>query len=481
MRHSTQLSGVALCAASFLLIACSASAPDYSLDDPGVVLPGSWAASPEARAGVDSQWIDRFKDPALQRLVAVAVANNKNLNAAAARVERAGANVRVADSALKPSSSFGLQQRREKRNFIGFPFGGDGERDGVASTIFESYNLTLSADWEIDLWGRLRAGKSAAIADLQAESLSYRAARASLIAQVARSYFAAVEAREQKRLAQEAIDILRDAESAIRDRYESALSEEGGTAAQLRLALTDIATARATLAEREGAELQALRTLEILLGQYPEGALKVSNRLLPLPSRPPAGLPSGLLLRRPDILSAERRYASATARIQEAKLAKFPQLQITGNVGTSTDSLSDVLKSDFGVWSLGGQILQPILLNGRTQAEIAIRESSQEELLAQLQATVLESFGEVEDALAAERDLAKRHNAIKDALGLARDAATSAEIDYRDGTGDVLTLLQAKNQRISVESQNVLLQRLRLVNRVELHLALGGDYRIHSK
>jgi outer membrane protein TolC len=194
---------------------------------------------------------------------------------------------------------------------------------------------------------------------------------------------------------------------------------------------------------------------------------------------PPAGLPSELLLRRPDIMAAERRYAAKVKRIKEAQLAVFPSFSITGSTGTTTEALSDIVNSDFGVWSVGANLLQPLLTGGRVRGEIRARKSGQREALAILQQTVLSAFGEVEQALADEKWLFQREREILEARDLARDAAQAAEDDYRDGNGDLLTLFVAETRKIQLESQSVTLRRLRLNNRIDLHLALGGGFEIN--
>jgi outer membrane protein TolC len=193
---------------------------------------------------------------------------------------------------------------------------------------------------------------------------------------------------------------------------------------------------------------------------------------------PPSGLPSELLLRRPDILAAERRLAAAGRRRDEAFLSFFPSFSLTGTAGQSTDQLRNIFDSAYGVWSIAGQAAQPILQGGRLKSQLEARGAEEREALADLQQTVLRGFGEVETALAADRYLAARVTAIDSAFEMARDGAESARRDFTLGTGDVLTLLASENRRIELASQRLTLRRLRLENRVNLHLALGGDYTI---
>jgi len=177
-------------------------------------------------------------------------------------------------------------------------------------------------------------------------------------------------------------------------------------------------------------------------------------------------------------MAAERRYSSTSKRIKEAKLSLYPSFKITGSTGTVTDSLSNIINSDFGVWSIGANLFYPILTGGRVKSEIRVRTSKQREALASLHKTVLNAFGEVEQTLANERWFHRRELEIREARDLARDAAKAAEDDYRDGNGDVLTLFVAQSRKIQLESQYASLRRLRLTNRVDLHLALGGGFTV---
>jgi len=434
------------------------------------IAPGTWSATKQARAGVDTQWVSRFGDSKLNSLVREALVQNQDMRIAAERVVRASEAAKISDATSKPQVGLGVDGTRRKNIFVGFPFGG--------SQISNNYGVELKVDWEPDLWGMARAGKSAALAEWQAGGQDYRAARASLAGQVAKAWFALAEANEQVSLAKQALEIRKKTETAVSERFQRDLREEGGTASQLRLAQTDVASAKADLSGKQGDLENARRQIELLVGRYPAGKLTGRTRLPRVPSSPPSGLPSELLMRRPDILAAERRYSATVKRIKEAKLSIFPSFKITGTAGTTTDSLGKILNSDFGVWSIAGNIAQPILTGGRVKSEIRVRKSNQREALATLHKTVLNAFGEVEKALASERWLQRREREMREAATLAKDAAKAAEDDFRDGNGDALTLFNAQTRRIQIESQYASLRRVRLTNRVDLHLALGGGFKV---
>lgn len=455
---------------------CRVGAPENRMSEAGNP-PPSWTATREGKSGIDDRWVESLGGTHLRKLVGEAYAANGDLKAAAARVERAAALARGAGAAARPQLSAGGDGSRTKRNFIGFPDFGPG---APSSIINNAYGVSLNLSWEIDLWGRVRAGERAAIADLQAQGANFRAARASLAAQVARAWLLLAECNEQIELASQAVKVREDTASLIRDRFELAAGDNDGIASQLRLAETDVATAKATLAARQGEKDQAQRQLEILLGRYPSADLTGSANLPGIPPSPPSGLPSELLLRRPDFLAAERALAASGERRSEARRAFYPSFALTGSTGTLSEQLSNVLDSSFGVWSLAGNLAQPILSGGSLQAQLAARTAEEKEALANLQQTVLRGFGEVETALAADSYLARREQAIDAAFAMADDGAKSAERDFALGTGDVLTLLASQTRRIDLAAQRLTLRRIRLDNRVNLHLALGGDYRIRS-
>lgn len=453
-----------------LTAGCAVQTPESRMGAVDSMARSGWAATPQGQAGVDRDWIGRFGDRGLKLLVNEAMNNNRSLQATAARVNRAAAAAKISGAAIRPISNGTLVGRNSEQKFVGFPFGG--------GQISESYGTSVDVSWELDLWGRVRAGQAADVAEWQAQGLEYNAAQTSLAAQIAKAWFALGETNEQIVLAQSALKIRQNTEEAIRDRFERALLAEGGTASQLRLAQVDVATAKANLAQWQGERESVLRQIELLAGRYPSGS-DLSRKGLPaLPGYPPAGLPSELLMRRPDVLAAERRFAATGKRIREAELAVFPSLTLNGSLGTSTDSLKNVLDSSFGVWSYGAAVSQPILTGGQLRAEQKARQAGEREALATLQQTVLTAFGEVEQALVAERYLARRAAASEEAVKLAKEAAESAAEDFADGSEDVLTLLLALTRKIDSASALVTLRRLRLDNRINLHLALGGDFKL---
>lgn len=475
VRRVVRTAGAAGAAGVAVLVAgCAGQAPENRIAAVAAMAPESWNASQEARAGVDRAWIRRFGVPELSALVREAMSGNPDLRVAAQRVKRAESLARIAGSSLQPQVDAKLTGSRSQQRFVGFPFAG-------GSFTSETYGASLDVSWELDVWGRARAGQSAAIADLEAQAFDYQAARTSLAAQLAKAWFALGEANEQIALAQAAVTVREKTAQSFEERFEGALAGEGGNASQLRLAQTELATSRATLALWRGERERALRQIELLVGRYPSGRSFTTAGLPGPPPPPPAGLPSELLCRRPDILAAERRFAAAGKRAAAAHLARYPSFSLTGSKGTTTDSLHEVLDSSAGVWSLAGGVVQPILSGGRLREEERLAQTDERIALGELQQAVLRAFGEVEQALVAEKFFAEREAAAREAAQHAAAAAEAAVTDFADGAVDALTLLEAQDRKVQTAFQLAELRRRRLDNRVNLHLALGGDFELRGK
>ena len=204
-----------------VLVGCVAKAPDSRIGEISKDAPSGWAATPEGRAGIDTRWVSRLGGARADALVSEALRSNPDMRVAAERVNRAVATAKTAGASLKPQVAAGIDGARSKQVFVGFPFG-DG---GVPSSISSSFGANLTVSWEPDLWGFQRAGQSAVIAEMQAEKNVFRAARASLAAQVLRAWLALAEANEQIALAKESAVLLQSTLDIVRDRFTSALSE----------------------------------------------------------------------------------------------------------------------------------------------------------------------------------------------------------------------------------------------------------------
>ena len=403
----------------------------------------------------------------------VALEHNYDLKAAGARLAQAQAQARVAGAPLWPQLSATGTGSRRKQNFVGFPIPGQ-EGQVLTST---SFGVNLNASWEVDLWGRLRAGAQAALADAAAAAADFHAARLSLAAQTARAYFAAVEAGRQVELARATVANYRLSAEQIEDRYRRGLR----SSLDVRLGRSSLAAAEATLAQRRQQRDAVLRQLELLLGRYPSARIEVGDELPAIGGPVPAGLPADLVGRRPDLVAAERRLAAADRRLAQSQRALLPSISLTGSAGRSSSALSDLLNGDFSVWNLVGNIAQPLLQGGRLRAGVDQAAAAAEQALYNYAQSALRAYGEVEAALHAEGFLADQERALATAAEEAVAARALAEERYARGLAGLIALLESQRRAFDAESRLLAVRRQRLDTRIDLHLALGGGFTLASQ
>jgi len=406
----------------------------------------------------------------LDSLVAEALDANHDLAAAAARVDEAAALARIAGADLFPGLAADSRAARTKQNFVGFPIPGASKR--VLTSYSTSYNTGLSLTWELDLWGRLRSGRSAALADVQAAYANFAGARLSLAARTARAWFGLIEARQQVALAEETVASYEETVRQVRDRFERGVR----TSLDLRLALANLRTAEAQLQQRRRALDAGTRALEVLLGRYPAAALAAPDTLPSLPEDVPGGLPADLIARRPDLAAAERRLAAGGARVRAAKASLYPRISLTASGGTSSNQLKDLVDRDFSVWNLIGNLTAPLFQGGRLRGQLAASRAREAQALERFASAALGAYAEVESALAAETTLAAQEAALAEAARQAEAARTVAEDQYRSGLVDFVTVLETQRRALAARSASLVAHRARLDNRTALHLALGGGF-----
>ncbi len=444
-----------------------ASAPAVRHPDIGIEKP---ARESSTDATPIAKWWTHLGDAHLDSLVDQALQSNFNLQTAAARLAQAEAQARIAGASLQPSIGLGGSGTRRKQNFIGFPI--PGNQGQVLSNTTNSYGVSLSSSWELDLWGGLRAGTRAALADAQAAQAELYGAQLSVAAQTARAYVAAVEAKRQVELARATVDNYRVSNEQIDSRYERGLS----ASLELRLGRSNLAVAEATLEQRRQQWDRTKRQLEILLGRYPSGRIETGDRLPAAPSPAPADLSAELVRRRPDLIAAERRLAAADSRLLQARRQLLPRISLTASTGTSSDELSNLLSGDFSVWNMLANISQPLLQGGRLRAGVDMAQAGVDASLATYAQSALLAYAEVEQALIAADLLARQEKALQTATTEAQAARTLAEDRYAKGLSDLITLLDAQRRAFDAESRLLSVRRLRLDARIDLHLALGGDF-----
>jgi multidrug efflux system outer membrane protein len=457
-----------------LLSGC-ATAPERKPPELNVDVPGAWTSEvdPAGTEG-DARWWESFGDGALDAVVDEALRSNYGLRSAAARVDQAAALVGVTRADRLPNLSAGARASRSKQNLIGIPIPGGPD---VITTRNNSFGVSLDTRWEIDLWGRVRKAESAALANLEASQADLAGLRLSIAAQTTKAWFAVIEAREQVRLAEETVASYASSADQVRRRYEQGVR----TSLDLRLALSSLASARDLHVQRRQQLDVSSRQLEILLGRYPAGVIETGAGLPTTTGAVPAGMPSELLIRRPDLFAAERRFAAAEARVSQARRAFFPSISLTGSAGTLSNQLEDLADGNFGVWSIAAGLVQPIFQGGRLIANLSQSNAASDAALAEYAGALLAAFGEVESALFAETALANRERYLSEATSQAEAARELAERQYNNGLIDYVTMLETQRQALSSRSALIAVRRARLDARVNLHLALGGGFELDEE
>ncbi len=471
MRPSTPRRRFPLLIALPLLCACVKAPPRV---EPEVVAapPESWSSATHVDGELLDRWWTAFDDPQLTRIVEAALASNLDLSAAASRVDQAIERAKIAGADLQPSVSAGVRASRSQQNFVGLPIPGGGT---VLTSTATTVGASLDVSWEVDLWGRLRADARAAVADLQATEADYHAARLSIAAQTAKIWFAIAEAQQQVDLARTSADSFHRLTEQVRARFVSGVR----SALDLRLAISNEAAAESAFEARRRQLDGLVRQLETIVADYPDADLLARFELSDLSEMPPpvpTGLPSELVTRRPDLVAAERRLAAADQRFLAARRSLYPRLTLTASGGTVSDQLGDLLDGDFAVWSIAGGLLQPVFQGGRLRAQVRLGDAVADEALSRYADTVLTAFAEVERTLAAEQYLVRQEQHLSESAKQLTAAERLAEERYRNGVGGYLAVLESQTRAFVAQSSLLELKRVRLDNRIDLHLALGGDF-----
>ena len=419
------------------------------------VVPPEWTATTALDGAVITEWLQTFQDAPLEGLVDEALRHNLDLIAAAARVDGAAALATAARSLLYPQlTASGLS--------------GAVWRDGTR----DRSGLVLNVSWELDLWGRVRAAGASADALRAATAADALSARQSLAALVATTWYQTIATARLRATAIDAATVYEELLRLVKTR-----NDVGQIGAQdVSLAGADLDRAR----ERERAFAASLqqftRSLEVLLGRYPAAELQLAPSLPPVPAPVPDGLPSELLERRPDLVAAERRVASAFHAVQSAKAARLPRFALTGGGGISSSELIRLIGAGTSFWGAGIEMLAPIFLGGRLQAQVRAATADQEAALALFGQAALRAFTEVESSLGNEPILSDQQRHIESVLAQDTEALRLGRLRYEAGATDLLHVLDMQKRVLNSQFALVAIRNDRLANRIALHLALGGGF-----
>jgi NodT family efflux transporter outer membrane factor (OMF) lipoprotein len=416
-------------------------------------------APPQATDGaVQDGWLDALGSEELAAVARESVERNWDLRGAEERLTRARLLAARAGVSLGP--------------FVDGVAAANWGDPGRNATARADLRVGVAASWELDVWGRVRSAVRAAEADAMSAEADLAALRRAVAAQAAQSWVLLTVALQQQRVDEELL--------AVRERTLTIADTRGRAGVALPIdisvARSDVADARAQLAQSRQAVDDAARSLEVLLGRYPAAEVRAPLDLPTLPERVPVGLPSELLERRPDVVAADRRVAAAFFRRESAKAARLPRIALTGELGTASSALRDALNPSAGVWRLGAELIAPLLDGGQRRIDVELAESEQREALSAYVATALAAFGEVERALSAEASLIERAARFEQGVAELVKARDAAEMRYRRGLVSIFELTQVEARLFAARRELVAVRGARVVERIGLHQALGGSF-----
>jgi multidrug efflux system outer membrane protein len=429
----------------------------------------TWKLAQPAESQPRGEWWKAFNDTRLDSLIAQATASNQNLTVAAARVKEARAIAGIAEADRIPQVGVGVGAQRTQLSPLEA-----GVAPGGRMSPTTSYKANLSASYEVDLFGRVSSSVAAARGDAAASEATYRSVLLSLQADVAQAYFRLRSLDAELATVNQTVRLREESVRVTGRRF--ALGDIGEF--DLSRAKTELSTARADAIGLQRQRANFEHALAVLLGQPASNFGAASDPLEATTNLPliPAGLPSHLLERRPDIASAQRTMEAANARIGVARSAMFPALSIGANGGGVAGTFADVFKWSSRSWLLGAALSMPLIDGGRNRSNVVRSEASLEEAVGSYRQSVLVAFAEVEDNLAGLRVLAGQGAEIEQALTSARRSADLAQKLYDAGRSGYLELLDAQRNLANVERTAVQLRGDRAVTTVALIRALGGGW-----
>lgn len=461
-------------AAALLLAGCTSLAPGY--EAPAMPVPQQYAEPTAANAAADgaqaasADWRDYFTDPALQAVIAQALANNRDLRLATLRVAeaRAAYGIQRADQLPSVGGSAGMTR-------IGIPDNlGAGLPPAVAAMVpstLTSYSASIGiSSWELDLWGRVRNLSDVAQHQYFAAAWARQGAEVSLIAQTANAWLALKETDERLALAQRALDNRAEALRIFGRRVEVGATSRLDLT-QVRMLHQQAEALVAQLAQQRATQQHALDLIVGAPTPIAEGGLPGADALRVLP----AGLPSDLLTRRPDIQAAEQQLRAAHAQIGAARAAFLPRIALTAMAGTGSSELGDLFGSGTGAWLFQPSISLPLFTAGKLRNNLDLAEVRRDAAVAQYEKAIQGAFRDVSDALAAQRGLAQQVQVLADMRTTQADRARLSRLRYDNGATRFFEVLDAERDLLATEQQLTQMRRALLASRVALYAALGGS------
>jgi multidrug efflux system outer membrane protein len=453
--------------ATAVLAGC-AIGPDYKR--PVVAEPPTFRgqATAEAASLADVPWWELFQDSRLLALIQEALARNYDVGIAAARVREARANLGVARSDLYPSFDYGVSAGRGK-----VTPGVAGSPGGPAARASNFYSATMPASWELDIWGRIRRSNEAARATLFATEEARRGVWLTLVSDVAQAYFELLELDVQLEIARNSTDAYQRTYDLFLDRFRL------GVASKLETSRAQgaLGAARANIPQLESEIVAKENQIGVLLGKAP-GPIARGTPMYEQPVVPavPAGLPSALLERRPDLRQAEQQLVSANARVGIAKAEFFPRLSLTALFGAASPEVTALTGGSSTIWAVAGVFSGPLFNAGRTLGTYRASIAQWEQARLQYEQAVLVALQEVSNALTALSKLNDAETGQSTAVTALAEAVEHATDRYRQGLANYFEVLEAQQQLYPAQNTLAQIRRDRLLAYVQLYKALGGGW-----
>jgi outer membrane protein, multidrug efflux system len=415
-------------------------------------------------------WREFFPDQRLQALIAISLENNRDLRAAALRVEEARALYNIQSADLWPNVNAFASGVRSRTPFTISPSG--------TTVLGNTYQVGLSlASYELDFFGRVRSLNQAALAQFLATQEAQQSVQISLVSEMAKAYLSERGFAEQQEYAQRTLESRQDSYKLTKKRFDV------GAASALDLRQDEILveSARAVLAALARQHAQSINAIVLLAGKPltdlpPAQPLSAQNIVTDIP----AGLPSDLIARRPDIRSAEQQLQASNANIGAARAAFFPRISLTAAIGVASSELSDLFGSGTQLWSFTPQLVLPIFDAGRNRNTLSLAEVRKDTAVANYEKTIQVAFREVSDALVARSALEEEIDAEQKVVTAQADRLKLAEQRYKNGVASSLDVLDAQRQLFADEQLLIQARVLRLTNAVDLYRSLGGGWSEHS-
>lgn len=451
----------------FLLAGCAVVGPDYQRPD--IQTPGQWRfKEDQARTLINARWWEQFNDPVLNSLIEIALKENKDVLIAAARIEEYSGRYVATRGDLFPQLQGSGQAIRQQNTQAGSP--------PLASNAYPLYSTALNASWEIDFWGKLRRQNEAARANLLSREDAHRAVLLSLTASVVGAYIDLRDYDQQLVIATDTLKTRKDSLEIYKLRFEAGVISE----LELNQVLSEYENTRATIPQIEKNIGQQENALNLLLGRNPgpiARGLTINQLKLPLV---PAGLPSELLNRRPDILQAEKDLIAANAKIGVARAAYFPSISLTGMYGAASSDLSNLFTGPAQVWNFGASVTLPIFTAGRTWGQVKASEAVQKQAVLNYEKTIQTALREVEDSLVDQNRTRAKLEALFNQLKALRNYRDLALLRYENGYSSNLEVLDAERNLFNVELSYIQTSGALFHAFINLYKAMGGGWNVDA-